>query len=136
MLSPCCKARSPPGLNSCDLSPTRANSSLFIRGLNRLAAVRFRTFQTMFEPEPNILFGVRSNQTIEPEPEWRFRFGVRMNMNIQFRTEHSEGAFKTCFFFLHITSKSYINTCYINSLPGSHLSLCELITTSAYIICL
>ena len=53
-----------------------------------LATVRFWTFRTMFEPEPNPMFEVQVQQIIEPEPEWRFRFGVRVNPNIGFRTEH------------------------------------------------
>ena len=60
-------------------------------GSARLAAVRFRILRTMFEHEPNILFGVWFNQIFEPKPEWRFRFGVRMNANIWFRTEHFGG---------------------------------------------
>jgi hypothetical protein len=52
----------------------------------RLAAVRFRTFRTMFEPEPEQMFEVRFSQTVrvEPEPEKMFRFSVRVNPNIVF----------------------------------------------------
>ena len=35
----------------------------------RLAAVRFGTFRTMFEPEPEQMFEVRFSQTVKPEPE-------------------------------------------------------------------
>ena len=57
----------------------------------RLAAVRFQTFQTMFEPEPNPMFGVQVQQITEPEPEQRFRFSVCVNLNIVFQTEHFLG---------------------------------------------
>ena len=31
----------------------------------------------MFEPELNIMFGVRFSKTTEHEPEWRFRYTVQ-----------------------------------------------------------
>ena len=61
------------------------------RARDRLAAVRFRTFWTMFEPEPNPMFGVQVQQITEPEPEQRFVFGVSVNLNIVFWTEHFLG---------------------------------------------
>ena len=48
----------------------------------RLAAVRFRTFRTMFEPEPNPMFRVQVQQITEPEPEQRFGFSVSVNLNL------------------------------------------------------
>ena len=85
----------------------------------RLATVRFRTLRTMFEPEPNIMFGVRFSKTTEHEPEWRFRFSARANPNILFRTEHfrcsigPERNKSWCIFCIYSTL--YIHsTCYIH----------------------
>ena len=86
---------------------------------DRLATVRFRTLRTMFEPEPNIMFGVRFSKTTEHEPEWRFRFSARANPNILFRTEHfrcsigPERNKSWCIFCIYSTL--YIHsTCYIH----------------------
>ena len=58
--------------NVCDnvtCSIFTPNSLLQRAAIIRLAAVRFGTFRTMFEPEPKQMFEVRFSQTVEPEPE-------------------------------------------------------------------